>query len=167
MRQQQGDAAQRGWNRRNQRHDVDMHEVMEHVDIRIGSRDIRATVFATIHTPHDSTHPRGVRNKELVELGPEGDPAPTLPLLDRNRRAHGGRDSGGKQIVGVCGRRGEGRRWTEVSRGLLGGDPEVDVELPRQLQRPCLLGRVRVFPLVDDLVVGSGVERQGLLSGLY
>lgn len=47
-----------------------MHEVMEHVDIRIGSRDIRATVFATLHTPHDGTHPRGVRNKELVELGP-------------------------------------------------------------------------------------------------
>ena len=45
-----------------------MHEVMEHVDIRIGSRDIRATVFATIHTPHDGTHPRGVRNKELVDL---------------------------------------------------------------------------------------------------
>ena len=78
-----------------------MHEVMEHVGIRIGSRDIRATVFATIHTPHDSTHPRGVRNKELVELGPEGDPAPTLPLLDRDRRAHGGRDSGGKQMR-VC-----------------------------------------------------------------
>jgi hypothetical protein len=40
VRQQQGDAAQLGWNRRNQRHDVDMHEVMEHVDVRIGSRDM-------------------------------------------------------------------------------------------------------------------------------
>ncbi len=58
VRQQQGDAAQLGWNRRNQRHDVDMHEVMEHVDIRIGSRDMLRWAV-----------PRGLFTKELLFLG--------------------------------------------------------------------------------------------------